>query len=50
MKKKPRTQTIRIRVNSDEKVKFDKLAASKHTDLSELARQLLHREAELVAA
>lgn len=50
MKKKLRTIVLKVRVNADEKAKFDKLAAAKHTDLSELARQLLHKEAEGIAA
>lgn len=49
-KKKLRNELVKVRVTPDEKAKFEKLAASKHTDLSELARQLLHQEAEKVAA
>ena len=46
MKKQERTIVLKTRVNADEKAKFDKLAACRHTDLSELTRQLLHREAD----
>lgn len=49
-KKKLREALVRIRVTEDEKAKFEKLAASRHTDLSELARQLLHKEAEQAVA
>lgn len=49
-KKKLRVELLKVRITVDEKAKFEKLAASKHTDLSELARQLLHREAEQVTA
>jgi hypothetical protein len=47
-KKKLRDAVLRLRVTQEEKAKFEKLAAAKHTDISELARQLLHREAEQV--
>jgi hypothetical protein len=46
MKKKPlKRELLRVRVTAEEKAKFEKLAADRHTDISELARQLLHREA-----
>jgi hypothetical protein len=35
-----------IRVTEAEKRKFEKLAESRYTTLSELIRQLLHREAD----
>jgi len=41
-----REARIRVRVSVPEKRKFEKLAKDRHTDLSELVRQLLHREAE----
>jgi hypothetical protein len=41
-----REARIFIRVNALEKRRFQKLAKSRHTDISELARQLLHREAD----
>jgi hypothetical protein len=49
-KKKFRTELIRVRVTAEERAKFEKLAASKHTDISQLTRQLLHREADQAAA
>lgn len=49
-KKQYREEFIRVRVTLEEKAKFEQLAASKHTDISEIIRQLLHREAEQVAA
>lgn len=50
MDMKPRTKVIPVKVNEDEMKKFKKLADSKHTDLSETIRQLLHREADSVKA
>ena len=41
-----REDRIHVRVNAPEKRKFEKLAKSRHTDISELVRQLLHREAD----
>ena len=49
-KKQYRENVIRVRVTEDEKVKFEKLASAKHSDISEVIRQLLHREADQVAA
>ena len=49
-KKQLRNDLIRLRVTPDEKVKFERLAASRHTDVAELVRQLLHKEADQVAA
>ncbi len=43
-----RTFTIRVRVTLPEKRKFEKLAEKRHTDISELMRQLLHKEADAV--
>jgi len=41
-----REARIFVRVSNGEKRKFMKLAKRRHTDVSELARQLLHREAD----
>lgn len=41
-----RNERIIIRVKKAEKRKFYRLVKSRHTDLSELVRQLLHREVE----
>lgn len=49
-KKQFRDDFIRFRVTADEKVKFEKLAAAKHTNVAEVVRQLLHKEADQVAA
>jgi hypothetical protein len=40
---------INVRLTAPEKRKFEKLAEKRHTDISELVRQLLHREADLIA-
>lgn len=45
MKRKQKTDTVQFKLTPHEKTKFTKLAASLHTDLSELIRQLLHKEA-----
>lgn len=45
-KKQYRDEVIRVRVRPEEKIKFAKLAESRHTDISEIIRQLLHKEAE----
>lgn len=45
-RKQQRNALIKVRVTDAEKAKFDKLAASRHTDISEMVRQLLHRESE----
>ena len=37
---------IRLRVSVPEKRRFEKLAKLRHTDLSELVRQVLHKEAD----
>lgn len=37
---------LRVRINDEEKIKFEKLAEENYTSLSELIRQLLHREAD----
>lgn len=37
-----------IRVNKKEKDRFLKLAKARHTDISELVRQILHREADSI--
>jgi hypothetical protein len=44
---KSREERIHVRVSAAEKRKFERLAAARHTDLSELVRQLLHRENDL---
>ena len=49
-KKTNRDEVIRVRVSPEEKTKFEKIAAARHTDLSEIVRQLLHREAEKASA
>jgi hypothetical protein len=43
---KEREARIPVKVTADEKRKFEKLAASRYTTLSELIRQLLHRESD----
>lgn len=51
MKKRAnKTDYIQVRVTPDEKATFEKLAASRHTDISEIVRQLLHKESEQAAA
>lgn len=42
---KPRVKYLKVMVTSDEKLKFQRLATSRGTDISELIRQLLHKEA-----
>jgi hypothetical protein len=46
-KRKLRTELLKVRVTEDERAKFEKLAIARHTDLSEVIRQLLHREAAI---
>lgn len=41
-----RKERIPVKVTSAEKRKFEKLAEQRHTTISELIRQLLHREAD----
>lgn len=41
-----RPERIPVQVTAEEKRKFERLAKSRHTNLSELIRQLLHREAD----
>ena len=41
-----RTSYIKVMVTKEEKVSFMKLAATLHTDISELVRQTLHRQIE----
>jgi len=43
---KERSIRIPVQVTGAEKRKFEKLAESRYTTLSELVRQLLHREAD----
>lgn len=47
MAKVSRDIRFSVRFSDDELKKFTKLAESRHTDLSEVIRQLLHREADL---
>ena len=49
-RKANKTDYIQVRVTPDEKVKFEKLAVSRHTDISEIVRQLLHKESEQAVA
>jgi hypothetical protein len=42
-----REARIHVRVSDTEKRKFEKMAKERHTDISELVRQLLHREADM---
>lgn len=44
---KERQSRILVRVSPQEKRKFEKVAEKRYTNLSELVRQLLHREADL---
>jgi hypothetical protein len=41
-----RNERLFIRVSEAEKRKFNRLARARNTDISELARQILHREAD----
>lgn len=41
-----RKAQIHVKVSMPEKQKFEKMAKERHTDISELVRQLLHREAD----
>lgn len=41
-----RDAQIHIKVSGPEKQKFEKMAKERHTDVSELVRQLLHKEAD----
>lgn len=45
-----RTERVNVRVTAQELQKFEKLAKKRHTYLSELIRQLLHREADMPQA
>lgn len=46
---KLRVVRIVVLVTAPEKRMFKKMASERHTDLSELVRQLLHREADAQA-
>jgi hypothetical protein len=46
MKRRPKTAWIQCKVAPEEKAQFKRLADARHTDLSELIRQLLHREVD----
>lgn len=46
MARQERTSAVLVKVTEREKVTFMKVAEKRHTNLSELIRQLLHREAE----
>lgn len=48
MPKTYRDKKLTVNITEDEQEKFRKVAESKHTDLSELVRQLLHREYEAI--
>lgn len=45
-----REKKIHLRVSAPEKRKFEKLAKNRHTNLSEIVRQLLHKEADSSAS
>ena len=45
-RKSNKTDYIQVKVKPEDKASFVALAESRHTDLSELVRQLLHREVE----
>jgi len=44
---KPKSEQIHVKVSDVEKRKFERLAESRHMKLSELVRQILHREADI---
>lgn len=44
--KEQRQERIVVVVTAPEKRKFEKMAKSRYTNLSELVRQILHREAD----
>ena len=44
MKRTARTASVRIMLTNEEKKSFVGLARDRHTDISELVRQLLHKE------
>lgn len=46
MKRKPKTAQFHIVLTEEERSKFLKLADQRHTNISELIRQLLHKEAD----
>ena len=50
LNKRPKERTVRIpfQVSEDEKLRFARLAKAKHTNLSELIRQMLHAEADKI--
>jgi hypothetical protein len=51
MKRKAKySAQLHIKITEEEKAKFQKLVAARHTDISELVRQLLHKESEQVTA
>jgi hypothetical protein len=43
-----REARIHVRVTEAEKRKFEKLAKKRHIDLSDIVRQLLHKEADAI--
>lgn len=49
MKKVLRSKPIFVKLSPEEHEKFRKLAVKRHTNLSELIRQMLHREADAKA-
>lgn len=42
-----RPAQLHVKVSELEKRKFEKMAKERHTNISELVRQLLHKEADL---
>lgn len=44
MKRKPKSKVVFVKVDVSEHKAFSDLAVQRHTTLSELIRQLLHRE------
>lgn len=44
MKRKPKSKVIFVKVDPSEHKTFSDLAVTRHTTLSELIRQMLHRE------
>lgn len=44
MKRKPKSKVVFVKVDASEHKAFNDLAITRHTNLSELIRQLLHRE------
>lgn len=49
-RKAKRNKPLFIKTTAEEHATFNKLAAERHTTISELVRQLLHREADQAKA